>query len=323
MIGIIVPVYNHPQLLYEALLSLTTQTKKNFLTIICDDASTEDLSQVINEFRLRGLHIIYLRSDINKGPGGACNLGLNYVYENNIESVMFLDSDDLLFPNAVETLSHELNHGLYDYVASSIAVQHQYEPLTTIPAEKATTWRHGKIYRTTILKQLNSIKFSEKYRTNEDLAFNLTVRCNTKNGAFINNESYLWRDNKNSITRKDGIDKVNVTGQDYIRAIYDVVKATIALSGKKYDYMNLLPSVVSCYNYYQVQSINSIVDEDVEDKLVEMFSLPQITGLMSRAKNWTKLDKNISSYEIINKKIIPFTETFFTWLGRYFKGEIK
>ena len=139
---------------------------------------------------------------------------------------MFLDSDDILFPNATQALKYEINHGLFDYVASDIAVERKNGPQEKIEAVKVQPGLTVKFIGLIILKKLE-LGFQAELRTNEDLAFNLCVSWNTKNGSYINNELYFWRDVKNSITRTDGELKDAAVGIDYIRAVYYAILFTL------------------------------------------------------------------------------------------------
>lgn len=65
--------------------------------ILVDDGSTADIQGVVDGF---GPDVRYLRQP-NRGPSAARNRGLRHARG---ESVMFLDSDDLLLPEALETL---------------------------------------------------------------------------------------------------------------------------------------------------------------------------------------------------------------------------
>jgi glycosyltransferase involved in cell wall biosynthesis len=66
------------------------------------------------------LHIIYLKQENNQGPGAARERGLQWCFDNNIEFIMFLDSDDLLLPKAVERLTKEINVTNCDIIISDI-----------------------------------------------------------------------------------------------------------------------------------------------------------------------------------------------------------
>lgn len=60
MLGIVIPAYNRGDKLREALRSLTMQTMTHFFVCVVDDASTEDIKSVCDEFA-DSLYIAYVR----------------------------------------------------------------------------------------------------------------------------------------------------------------------------------------------------------------------------------------------------------------------
>jgi hypothetical protein len=68
-----------------------------------------------------------------------------------MELVMFLDSDDLLLPKAVERLSKEINVTGKDIITSNVQTEDK-NGFTYKLENSETIWTHGKIYRTSFLK---------------------------------------------------------------------------------------------------------------------------------------------------------------------------
>lgn len=64
------------------------------------------------------------------------------------------------------------------------------------------TWMHGKIYKRQFLIE-KDLRFREDLRLNEDAYFNMVAMHVTNNKAIIDEPLYIWRDYKNSITRRD------------------------------------------------------------------------------------------------------------------------
>jgi glycosyltransferase involved in cell wall biosynthesis len=96
-VSVVVPTYNRPSLLEKTLGSVADQTYPSWECIVVDDGSTADIQAVIGEF---GPDVRYLRQS-SAGPSVARNRGLQHARG---ESVLFLDSDDLLLPEALEVL---------------------------------------------------------------------------------------------------------------------------------------------------------------------------------------------------------------------------
>jgi len=91
--SVIIPVHNRKPELQACLSALAAQDfpLNQFEVIVCDDGSTEDFSEVLDEARQRQLQIRYVRQ-LNKGPAAARNLGIKHA---KAEIVAMTDSDTL------------------------------------------------------------------------------------------------------------------------------------------------------------------------------------------------------------------------------------
>jgi glycosyltransferase involved in cell wall biosynthesis len=92
LVSIIIPHFNRPQLLAEALASVRASTEQRFEIIVVDDGSSAadwEAVQALADERTR----IFRRSDGIKGPSRCRNLGL---FEAKGDRVVFLDSDDMM-----------------------------------------------------------------------------------------------------------------------------------------------------------------------------------------------------------------------------------
>ena len=95
LITTIIPVYNRPFLLPEAVESVLAQTYRPIEIIIVDDGSTDSTPDVINQLCAAHPDCIRVIHQANGGPGLARQAGLDAAAG---EFIQFLDSDDLLLP---------------------------------------------------------------------------------------------------------------------------------------------------------------------------------------------------------------------------------
>ena len=100
MVSVIIPFYNRPHFLKDTLASLEAQTTADLEVILVNDGShdpesLECLAQLRNHDRIRILDCE------NRGPAAARNLGATWA---RADLIMFLDSDDLLDPGALEKM---------------------------------------------------------------------------------------------------------------------------------------------------------------------------------------------------------------------------
>ena len=98
-VSVIVPIYNVEKYLDECLDSIENQTKTDGVEIICiDDGSTDKSSEILKKHAEKNDKIKVITQE-NQGVSVARNQGLN---EAKGKYIMFVDSDDLLMPYAIE-----------------------------------------------------------------------------------------------------------------------------------------------------------------------------------------------------------------------------
>lgn len=99
-ISIIVPVFNGERFISHTLDSIYAQTHRNFEIIVIDDGSIDNSTEICKKYAAdRGRLRVYCQQ--NQGPASARNIGLQHACGN---FVYFLDSDDYIKENALETL---------------------------------------------------------------------------------------------------------------------------------------------------------------------------------------------------------------------------
>lgn len=96
MISVVLPVYNQPELLREALQSIQNQSIEDIEVVVIDDASEEAISPVISEF---GEWVRLVSHETNRGAAAARNTGIQHARRRYIA---FLDADDTWEPMKLE-----------------------------------------------------------------------------------------------------------------------------------------------------------------------------------------------------------------------------
>lgn len=99
LVSTVIPVYNRPSMLREAVASVLAQTYHPLEIIIVDDGSTDDTPRVADELVARNpADIVFLRKG-NSGPGPTREMGRLAARG---EFIQYLDSDDWLRPRKFE-----------------------------------------------------------------------------------------------------------------------------------------------------------------------------------------------------------------------------
>ena len=98
LVSILVSNYNYGRFIGDTIKSALDQTYSNLELIICDDGSTDDSVQIIEEYARRDSRLHLIR----KANGGQAS-GFNAAFAaSRGEIIALLDSDDLFLPRKVE-----------------------------------------------------------------------------------------------------------------------------------------------------------------------------------------------------------------------------
>ena len=100
LVSVIIPVYNVSRYLPKCLDSVISQTWRNLEIIVIDDGSTDGSGSICDQYAKRDDRIKVIHSP-NRGLSSARNLGLDNLRG---QFISFIDSDDWIEPDAVETL---------------------------------------------------------------------------------------------------------------------------------------------------------------------------------------------------------------------------
>jgi len=98
--GVIVPTYNRPAYLIEAIRSLQAQTCLHWKMLICDDASSADYAPVAPF--LADERIVMTRAPQNGGPNRARNTAIDLAVREGCDYIVFMDDEDRMEPQALE-----------------------------------------------------------------------------------------------------------------------------------------------------------------------------------------------------------------------------
>ena len=229
-VTVIVPVYGVEKYIAECAESLFAQTYPNIEYVFCDDCtpdrSIERLCEVIERYPERKEHVRIIRNETNKGIGATRS---RLVSEVNTDTFLFVDSDDVLPVNAVETLVKRMKEtdtyivdGAYaiyiDEKVGKVIIPPHDEPskyLDKILCQNIILPRvWGRLYKTLVLNKVKDL-FIEGIDFAEDICATSRLACVTSR-SWTDEVVYYYRvDNINSYTRN--ITKKNVLS--YFRAM--------------------------------------------------------------------------------------------------------
>ncbi|MGL4866621.1 MAG: glycosyltransferase family 2 protein [Cetobacterium sp.] len=212
-VSIVVPVYKVEKYLERCIDSILNQTYKNLEVILVDDGSPDRCGEICDKYaqndeRVKSYH------KKNGGLSDARNYGMKYITG---EYTLFLDSDDWILKDCVETLlkvalknrsdvvqigfyySFE-NYVLYDNryykeIDESINLKNFELMKELVINERVKNFAWGKLYRTSLIKN----KFFKKGVLFEDVFWAHDVMKNVKRYTIVHKP--LWH----YVQREDSI----------------------------------------------------------------------------------------------------------------------
>lgn len=113
LVSIIIPIYNSEKTLRKCFDSLINQTYKNIEIICVNDCSKDNSDVIIEEYITKDDRIKLINHAENKNAGGSRNTGIRNAAG---EYLCFVDNDDWLAIDAIETMVPYTNNGIVDIV---------------------------------------------------------------------------------------------------------------------------------------------------------------------------------------------------------------
>lgn len=207
LITIIVPVYNRAKIVTRTINSVIKQTYKNIELIVVNDGSTDNLMEelnIYNDFNIQVYSFLH-----NKGVSAARNHGL---LNSNGDAILFLDSDDEIYPNYIYHMSKELFERNNDIVICRA----EYDNNVILPKisqldkffsanSKIDFLLKGNIFPLSCILFSNNIKeniyFDTKMKSYEDFDFLLHVVKKFNHMSFLDEVLVKINDSQNSVNK--------------------------------------------------------------------------------------------------------------------------
>lgn len=123
LVSVVIPVYNRPEQLKEAVMSILLQEYSDIEIVIIDDGSTDNTSEVITEIIRLWPRTVRGFKQANCGPGKARQVGTNQCKG---EFVQYLDSDDLIFEDKFKNQVDSLNRNSNAEICYGISFQEDH-----------------------------------------------------------------------------------------------------------------------------------------------------------------------------------------------------
>lgn len=219
--SIVVPVYNAEKCLEKCISSVRDQTHKSYELILVDDGSVDQSSEICDRYAAKDSRIKVIHQK-NAGQTSARKKG---VEKSSGEYVLFLDSDDWVTEDALETCSKFLEmyetdllvFGYQEYrdgterMVSSVLVEGYYDrnamdekvnPCLLMDKDghffPRALW--GKAFKRSLIeKSLNVVP--EIIRNGEDMCCNIAAVLEAESMFVIDNPLYIYRIDGASVSK--------------------------------------------------------------------------------------------------------------------------
>lgn len=210
-LSVIIPVYNSEQHLKRCLDSVLAQRFTDFELLLIDDGSTDSSFEICQSYAQNDNRIRIIQKQ-NGGPGAARNLGIS---ESKGEWIVFIDSDDWVDPNHLESLTDDIEEGIdlvmhgryggkqYLKYKNKIEVidskdnQILFNELNLTPNGQICS----KLFNSKIIKT-NRIEFVPEIRMSEDVLFILSYLTKSARMKYRDLYTYHYELNPDSLSQK-------------------------------------------------------------------------------------------------------------------------
>ncbi|CUO20008.1 Chondroitin polymerase [Turicibacter sanguinis] len=214
-VSVIMPMYNVEKYILECLSSILNSTFQDMEIIIVNDGSTDCSFEIIKDY-IDSNKVIVIHEE-NKGVSAARNMGLRNARG---DYIMFVDSDDYIEPNFIESLYNEvIKHNLdiaisgfkYLWTDGSYTLQGRNIELINAGIINGVTYIEKSLgvydYRVEVWPNLYKKSFLEKNNFNfyegiihEDEEFTPRVVLKAERLKLVDGVGYVYRKREGSIT---------------------------------------------------------------------------------------------------------------------------
>ena len=200
LIGVIVPVYKVEKYITECIESILAQTYTNFRLILVDDGTPDNAGRICDEYAKKDSRITVIHQE-NAGVTRARARGVEEA--DDCEFITFVDGDDTIVTNALETLLSHINGDMAIVISDINQWQKEEKQISIEEYRKGIIYEQncslwGKLYKREIINE-DSFNISRELYVGEDLLASLRISFNTSlDVIIIPDKIYNYRYNNDS-----------------------------------------------------------------------------------------------------------------------------
>jgi len=234
LVSIIIPVYNSEKYIGKCLDSVLKQTYQNIEIIVVNDGSKDNSLEILKKYERENLNKITVVDQENKGVAITRN---ESILKANGKYIMFIDNDDYIDKDYVETYVREAEIGNFDVVIGGYSREDENGKTLKLLKLENTEWSKlmvmapwAKIYRKQYFLD-NNITFLNN-NIGEDVYFNLKATLLTDKVKIIDYTGYTWFFNNKSLSNSKQKNIKDLQVYELLNSCYDMVKDCGILDSK-------------------------------------------------------------------------------------------
>lgn len=312
---IVVPVYKAEKFIDKCISSVYNQSYKNWKLILVDDGSPDKAGEICDKYSTQDKNIITIHQE-NKGQIAARTAGNKYILDNLQPDsfVVYLDSDDTLEDNALETIKNTVERDNSDMVIYHYqrvypsgkmenCSSNMYKGVVSDKRELYKIVFSSPYYNSLCIKSFstNLIETNEDYdkyytlRHGEDLLQSVHYYKYSNKISFVDNVLYNYSFNENSVTNTMGYENYELDTS--IRSyILEFLKSENLWNSEDYkEYSKAMQRILDC-EIKQIAYLNTLKKNKIT-----------LYKEMDKDLYW----KEILSYGIFSPIVLLFKLRFF------------
>lgn len=265
MVSIIIPIYNSEESIIRCVSSLMNQTYNDIEVILVNDGSVDKSEDICLSLCDKDSRIKYYLKE-NGGAASARNYGLS---KSIGDFIMFVDSDDYIMPNMVETMIQCQSKDNVDWVISGMKVISKYkksinsfgdalnlnivafgEIIAKYYSKAIIHSPCNKLYKRSLIKEYMNTDF----RWGEDYVFNVMYMKNIQTVSVISNPLYVYDCVGDSVTRSGMRESSLLKKQRYLltyNVLHEIFRSeNLDSVVTKHFILELLDNLMYSYKFY-------------------------------------------------------------------------
>jgi len=230
MISVIIPSYNSDEFVNNAIESVLNQTYVDYEIILVDNNSSDNTVEILNKYLLKYPGKIKIFHEYKKGAPAARNKGLQQAKG---EWTQFLDSDDELLPDKLETQIKIAENSNFDVIIGGCYIHNIEDNKLNKSIRKLETknvWEglllsrlgvtSANLWRRKALLNVNGWDEHKSSSQEYDLLFRMMK--NNENIGFCTTPLTIVNKREDSIHRSKNINKTIEVRRNYINLRVDI-----------------------------------------------------------------------------------------------------